>query len=66
MQLSRDLDVRIAYARDVSGLELVPDAVARAASVDDVVEVVRSTIAEKSTVTAAGGQTSTTGSIHHQ
>ena len=61
MQLSRDLDVRNAYARDVSGLELVPDAVARAASMDDVVEVVRSAIAGKSAVTAAGGQTSTTG-----
>lgn len=61
MPVSDDIDVRRAYARDVSGLEMIPDRVARCASADDVVAVVQSALAEKTTVTAAGGQTSTTG-----
>src|SRR6476660_6892595 len=60
MELTRDPDVRKSYARDASGLELVPDAVARCASIDDVVEVVRGAVGERTTVTPAGGQTSTT------
>ena len=61
MELSRDPDVRKAYARDASGLELVPDAVARAASADDVAELVREAIGQRTTITPAGAQTSTTG-----
>lgn len=61
MELNRDLDVRKAYARDVSGLEMVPDAVARCATADEVVDVVRGAIADAATVTPAGSQTSTTG-----
>jgi FAD/FMN-containing dehydrogenase len=61
VELTRDLDVRKAYARDASGLELVADAVARPGSVDEVSAVVRDAIAERSFVTPAGGQTSMTG-----
>ncbi len=61
MELSRDPDVRRAYARDVSGLELVPDAVARPACEGDVVELVRNAVADRVPVTPAGAQTSTTG-----
>lgn len=60
-ELSTDLAVRQAYARDASGLELVPEAVARPTSVDEVVAVLRQASAERLPVTAAGGQTSTTG-----
>ena len=60
MELTRDPDVRKSYARDASGLELVPDAVARCTSADDVVEVVREAVGTRTTVTPAGGQTSTT------
>ena len=60
-ELATDLAVRQAYARDASGLERVPDAVARPTSVDDVVAVLRDASAARRPVTAAGGQTSTTG-----
>lgn len=60
MELSRDVDVRLAYARDASGLELVPEAVARAATISEVVDVVRDAAAQGTSVTAAGAQTSTT------
>jgi FAD/FMN-containing dehydrogenase len=61
MELSEDLDVRRSYSRDVSGLELLPDAVVRCTSVEDAQEVVRTAVAKRTTVTAAGSQTSTTG-----
>lgn len=59
--LSRDSAVRFAYARDASGLERVPEAVARPSSVDEVVAVMRQATRDRVHVTAAGGQTSTTG-----
>jgi glycolate oxidase len=59
--IDRDESVRRAFAADVSGLVLVPEGVARPASVDEVVEVVRRAAAERTPITAAGGQTSTTG-----
>jgi glycolate oxidase len=59
--VSRDPDVRRAYVRDASGLELLPDAVARPQSIDEVAEVVRGAITDRTPVTAAGAQTSTTG-----
>src|SRR6185503_17616236 len=43
-----------------SGLEMIPDAVARPASVADVIEVVRSARAGGASITPAGAQTSTT------
>jgi glycolate oxidase len=59
--IATDLGVRQAFARDASGLELVPPAVARPATEDEVVEVLRRARAEGTPVTPAGGQTSTTG-----
>ena len=61
MQLSTDAEVRRAYSADVSGLVMVPDAVARPASAAEVVEVIRKAAADRTPVTAAGSQTSTTG-----
>ena len=61
IELSTDLDVRRSYSADVSGLVLVPEAVARPTSVGEVQEVLRKASAERTPVTAAGGQTSTTG-----
>src|SRR5436190_2040249 len=58
--MSRDADVRLAYARDASGLELIPDAVARPTSIADVIDVVREAAAGGLAVTPAGAQTSTT------
>lgn len=57
---SRDLDVRRAYARDVSGLELVPEFVARPASAEETVEVIKEAFAARIPITTAGGQSSTT------
>src|SRR5688572_25485683 len=59
--IDRDESIRRAFAADVSGLVLVPEGVARPASVDEVVDVVKAAAAERTPVTAAGGQTSTTG-----
>ena len=60
--LVTDRDVREGFATDASGLVLVPDAVARPASADELVEVLREASSARTPVTAAGGQTSTTGS----
>jgi FAD/FMN-containing dehydrogenase len=60
VELSRDPDVRRAYARDASGLELLPEAVARPASLDDVLELVRAAAGDRTPITPAGAQTSTT------
>jgi len=59
--INRDDSVRLAYARDVSGLELVPEGVVRPTSPEEVVEVLREAASSGTPVTAAGGQTSTTG-----
>ena len=59
-RVSRDLDVRRAYARDASGLELVPDAVARPAEAREVAELLREASATNTPVTPAGAQSSTT------
>jgi FAD/FMN-containing dehydrogenase len=56
-----DLGVRQSFARDASGLELVPESVARPTSEAEVVELLRAARADGVGVTAAGGQTSTTG-----
>jgi FAD/FMN-containing dehydrogenase len=61
ISIERDESVRRAFAADVSGLVLVPEGVARPASIDEVVEVVRRAAADRTPITAAGGQTSTTG-----
>jgi FAD/FMN-containing dehydrogenase len=59
--IERDESVRRSFAADVSGLVLVPEGVARPVSVEEVVDVVRRAASERTPVTAAGGQTSTTG-----
>ena len=59
--LVTDESVRLTFARDVSGLEMLPDAVARPTSEQEVVEILRQAHAERTAVTCAGGQTSTTG-----
>ena len=58
--LSRDDGVRLAHAHDASGLEMVPDAVARPTSAEEVVELLKQATAERTPVTPAAGQTSTT------
>lgn len=59
--LNTDAHVRAAYARDASGLERVPEAVARPTSPDEVVAVIAEAASARRPVTAAGAQTSTTG-----
>src|SRR4051812_11015600 len=59
--VSADRSVRESYEADSSGLHLVPDLVARPESIADVIEVVRRAAAEKTSITCAGAQTSTTG-----
>ena len=58
--LSTDHAVRLSFAHDASGLELVADAIARPTSEAEVVELLRRASAERTPVTPAGGQTSTT------
>jgi glycolate oxidase len=59
--LDRDADVRRAYAADVSGLVMIPDAVARPREIAEVVDLVRDCMGTRTPITPAGGQTSTTG-----
>lgn len=59
--LSREPDVRRAYARDASGLELLPDAVARPGELREVEALLHLAVAAKTPVTPAGAQSSTTG-----
>src|SRR5690349_6624933 len=58
--VDRDESVREAHATDASGLRMLPDGVARPASVDEVVAIVREAAANGTPITAAGSQTSTT------
>jgi glycolate oxidase len=59
--IERDESIRQSFAADVSGLVLVPEGVARPRDVGEVREILRRAAAERTSVTAAGGQTSTTG-----
>ncbi len=64
MDITRDEDVRRAYARDASGIELVPEGVARATTVSEIVDIVNDSRSNNESVTPAGAQTSmTAGSI---
>jgi FAD/FMN-containing dehydrogenase len=58
--LARDEDVRRAYSADASGLVLVPDAVARPTTAEEVAALLAESTASRTAVTAAGAQTSTT------
>lgn len=62
MNLTTDLSVRESFSLDASGLHLVPEAVARPGSPDEALDVLRQALTDRTPVTAAGGQTSTTGS----
>lgn len=55
-----DADVRRAYARDVSGLELIPEFVSRPVSPEETVELLKEAYAARIPVTTAGRQSSTT------
>jgi FAD/FMN-containing dehydrogenase len=59
-RLSSDRSVREAYEADASGLHLVPDLVARPESIEEVAEILKRATAERTPVTCAGAQTSTT------
>lgn len=59
--LATDRSIREAYAADVSGLTLVPDAVARPGTEQEVQEILARATMDRVPVTPAGGQTSTTG-----
>ncbi|HEU4996417.1 MAG TPA: FAD-binding oxidoreductase, partial [Gemmatimonadaceae bacterium] len=58
---STDPDVRNSYSADVSGLVLVPEAVARPTSIAETRELLRQAGMDRMCVTPAGSQTSTTG-----
>jgi len=58
--LSTDPEVRATFETDASGLHIVPDAVARPTTAAEIVELLREANTNKTSVTAAGGQTSTT------
>jgi FAD/FMN-containing dehydrogenase len=58
--ISHNPAVRQAYAGDASGIELIPDAVARPTSAAEVVALLESATATATPVTPAGGQSSTT------
>lgn len=59
--ISDDVGVRQSFARDASGLELIPERVGRPRKEAEVAELLRTAHAERLLVTPAGGQTSTTG-----
>src|SRR5205809_6920166 len=58
---SADPSLRTSFARDASGLELVPDAVARPTTIEETVDFIRAATSSGTPVTTAGNQTSTTG-----
>ncbi len=58
--VTTDADIRLSVSRDASGLELIPDAVARPTSRDEVLALLEQAARDRTPVTAAGGQTSTT------
>ena len=56
-----DRDVRATFARDASGLEMLPDDVLRPRDEGDVSDALAQATAARTTITPAGAQTSTTG-----
>lgn len=59
--LTTDPSVRKSFAADASGIEMLPDAVARPREQAEVAELMRQASSEGTSVTAAGGQSSMTG-----
>lgn len=58
--VSSDRSVRQAYETDASGLYLLPDLVARPETIEEVIELVRRAASDRTPITCAGAQTSTT------
>jgi glycolate oxidase len=58
--VTRDEEIRRAYAADASGLVMIPDGVARPTSAAEVAALLAESASAGTPVTAAGGQTSTT------
>lgn len=58
--LTRDESTRRSYAADASGLEMLPDAVARPATREELVAVVRQAASERMAITPAAGMSSMT------
>lgn len=56
-----DVGIRQSYDADASGLHMLPEMVARPESVDDVVDLIRQAASNRTAITCAGAQTSTTG-----
>ena len=56
-----DRDVRAAFARDASGLEMLPESVLRPRDERDVADALAQATSDHTTITPAGAQTSTTG-----
>ena len=61
LELLRDPSALEGYARDVSGLRNLPEAVARPDSREEAVALMEQAAADGISITAAGAQTSTTG-----
>lgn len=60
VELNLDQGVREAYSSDASGVIMLPDAVARPKSPEEVVELLKRATADRIGITPAGAQTSTT------
>ena len=58
--VSSDRSIREAYDTDASGIHLLPDAVARPETIEDVIDLVKGAAADSTPITCAGAQTSTT------
>lgn len=58
--VSTDTSVREAYETDASGIHLLPDLVARPDTIDDVIDLVKGASSNRTPITCAGAQTSTT------
>src|SRR4051812_25311591 len=59
--VNNDPALRSSFARDASGLEMVPESVARPTTVDETIAIVRDAVLRGTSLTPAGNQTSTTG-----
>ena len=58
--VSADTSVREAYETDASGIHLIPELVARPDTIEDVIDLVKRAASDRTPVTCAGAQTSTT------
>jgi len=63
--VSSDRAIRQAYEADSSGLQLIPELVARPETLDDVIELVKKGRRDRTSVTSAGAQTQHYGRVDH-